>query len=326
MLLKLCQRPGKESMRHLRIPNRNKKHKVLEEQIQIQQENRQITQSYPNSNSFKGFVEENKFTKQNDHWDSSKIQNKANLKQKHSKIQLKIKEENKENLCIDEDSKVLMPFEIKKLIESTSKQRNNILDMISFPYGKNSTKILQNLKEISLLSIKKIQIWFQRIKATERKLKDVEVKTHQSLEKKDVGLDILKSSSKRMRSSRPNLKAKEKTHTQSRVADLNCRSSFSKINQNTEYLRNRNDFISCYDVDFESKEDESRFANRNSREEIIEYNPDELSEEDSDPSSEIGNQYMMLNQNSHQNYLAPDKDLMVWGKSIPIYEWKNWGK
>ena len=129
-----------------------------------------------------------------------------------------------------------------------------------------------------------------------------------------------------MRSSRPNLKAKEKTHTQSRVADLNCRSSFSKINQNTEYLRNRNDFISCYDVDFESKEDESRFANRNSREEIIEYNPDELSEEDSDPSSEIGNQYMMLNQNSHQNYLAPDKDLMVWGKSIPIYEWKNWGK
>ena len=138
MLLKLCQRPGKESMRHLRIPNRNKKHKVLEEQIQIQQENRQIIQSYPNSNSFKGFVEENKFTKQNDHWDSSKIQNKANLKQKHSKIQLKIKEENKENLCIDEDSKVLMPFEIKKLIESTSKQRNNILDMISFPYGKNT--------------------------------------------------------------------------------------------------------------------------------------------------------------------------------------------
>lgn len=79
-------------------------------------------------------------------------------------------------------------------------------------------------------------------------------------------------------------------------------------------------------MDYESKEEESGYANKNSREEIIEYNPDELSDDASDSDSDIDNHYLMLNHNSIRSLNAPDKDLTVSGKAAHIYECKNFGK
>jgi len=52
--------------------------------------------------------------------------------------------------------------------------------------------------------------------------------------------------------------------------------------------------------------------NKSSKDEVIEYNPEELSEDDSDNCDDYG-QYQPL-----------AKSLLVQGHAIPIYNWKGW--
>lgn len=101
------------------------------------------------------------------------------------------KEEIKEKELKEEESKVLMPFDIKKLIDSDMTNQHSILDNIGFPDSENFEKIIQSTKEISLQFIKKVQNSIQRIKATEKKLKELEKKAKENYTKKSKLLDNL---------------------------------------------------------------------------------------------------------------------------------------
>lgn len=95
-----------------------------------------------------------------------------------------VQEEIKEKEQQDEDSKVLMPFDIKKMIEYDMTDQHSILDGISFPISENFEEILQWMKEISLQAIKKIQNSIQRIKGTDKRLKELERKAKENYTKK----------------------------------------------------------------------------------------------------------------------------------------------
>lgn len=97
------------------------------------------------------------------------------------------KEEEKGPYFENKNSKVLMPLEIKKMLESSASSTSTLLDSLQFPSPKSSVKILQHVREISIGSVKKIQNTIQRVKGTERKLKELERKASEHLKRK--GLD-----------------------------------------------------------------------------------------------------------------------------------------
>lgn len=98
-----------------------------------------------------------------------------------------VKEESKQTR--EGSNLISAPLEIKKMIENALLTREAILDSIHFPDCKNSLKIMQWVREISISSVKKIQSNIQRIKATEKKLKELQQKTKVSLKKKGVSLE-----------------------------------------------------------------------------------------------------------------------------------------
>lgn len=107
------------------------------------------------------------------------------LKKKPTPRSKLIKEESKGN----ETGKVSSPYEIKKMIESSILSEKMILESIQFPSGKNSLKVMQFVREISISSVKKIQTSIQRIKATEKKLKDLQKKQKDVLKKKGFAFE-----------------------------------------------------------------------------------------------------------------------------------------
>lgn len=92
---------------------KHKKQKVLEEQIQIQQDNGNSELIQQKDSSLIWSEDSISFEKQFCSNLNCKMQNKLSSKQKSRKLHLKIKEDNKENMWIEEDSKIMMPFEIK---------------------------------------------------------------------------------------------------------------------------------------------------------------------------------------------------------------------
>lgn len=100
-----------------------------------------------------------------------------------------VKEEAKQKVEDDTSTKISSPYEIKKMLESTVLSRETLIESIQFPDGRNSVKILQYIREISISSVKKIQSSIQRIKATEKKLKELQKKTKDSLKRKGVSLE-----------------------------------------------------------------------------------------------------------------------------------------
>ena len=94
------------------------------------------------------------------------------------------KEEAKDKVTQDVQSKVIMPYDIKKIIDSDITADYAILDDVGYPTSDNFDKILQCMKEISINSVKKIRNSIQRIKATEKKLKELERKASENLKKK----------------------------------------------------------------------------------------------------------------------------------------------
>lgn len=81
-------------------------------------------------------------------------------------------------------SQFLMPYDIKKSIDSDNSDNYALLEGIGFPNPSSFEKVLQCMKEISIASVKKIQNNIQRIKATEKKLKELERKASENLKKK----------------------------------------------------------------------------------------------------------------------------------------------
>lgn len=81
--------------------------------------------------------------------------------------------------------------------------------------------------------------------------------------------------------------------------------------------------------DQEMQEEVIMSGNKNSRDEIIEYNPEELSYDGSDDDNYYDNHQLLQNNNlyndAHPQFI-PEKNLSVVGKAMPVYGCKNWGK
>jgi hypothetical protein len=181
-------------------PKRVKRQKVTDSKVQIKVLNthEEIKEHNRNSNfNKKGTNEENKFEnvvmlEVGKTTTPKKSSTKSSpLKTKSSPLVIKNspKEESKERKHHNHDSKIISPFEIKKMIENSLLSRERILNSIYFPDPKNGSKILQSVKEISISSVKKIQSSIQRIKATEKKLTELRQKTKESLRRKGISLN-----------------------------------------------------------------------------------------------------------------------------------------
>jgi hypothetical protein len=181
-------------------PKRVKRQKVTDSRVQIKIENthEEIKEHNRNSNfNKKGTNEENKFEnvlmlELGKTASPKKSSTKSSpLKNKSSPLVIKNspKEESKERKHHNHDSKIISPFEIKKMIENSLLSRERILNSIYFPDPKNGYKILQSVKEISISSVKKIQSSIQRIKGTEKKLTELRQKTKESLRRKGISLN-----------------------------------------------------------------------------------------------------------------------------------------
>lgn len=174
-------------------PKRVKRQKVTDSKVQIMLENVHEEVKEPNKNSNfnkKQTNEENKFEKIVKQ-EITKIATpkKSPVKSSPAKSKIAPKEESKERKSHSNESRIISPFEIKKMIESSLLSKERILNSIHFPDPKNGFKILQGVKEISISSVKKIQSSIQRIRATEKKLVELQLKTKESLKKKGINLD-----------------------------------------------------------------------------------------------------------------------------------------
>lgn len=89
-----------------------------------------------------------------------------------------------------QNSRFLMPYDIKKVIENDNTEDYSLLEGIGFPSASSFDKVVQCMKEISIASVKKIQNNIQRIKATEKKLKELERKATENLKKKSKPLIV----------------------------------------------------------------------------------------------------------------------------------------
>lgn len=58
-----------------------------------------------------------------------------------------------------------MPFEIKRMIENSSSSRLDLINSLEFPCGKDATKILSQIREISSTSITKLQNCLKKLRS-----------------------------------------------------------------------------------------------------------------------------------------------------------------
>ena len=103
----------KRDWEHETNQKKDKRQRTEEEQIQIHELKEQKEMNVDDRIINKTIKEEdkNEWAKEEKYW--SKARNGRNESRKTLKTQLKINEENKENIKIEEESKILMPFEIK---------------------------------------------------------------------------------------------------------------------------------------------------------------------------------------------------------------------
>ena len=302
-----------------------KKQKLSEEEIQIKENDDNKNSEVINTHIE---IEKEEDTKQEIihelplNKDESEDSINNNSHQLHVNINEESKE-SKESSWTEEELNFLMPFEIKKLIESSSKSKEMILESITFPPEKNAVKILQHLKEISISSIEEIQNWFQRMIGTDRKIQDYDYKSNHWVAKKNFNQTKFSYAKPWTRyNSSPYSKDKDMRIHKSNENHKYL--NYLKYSHNPELIQNHNEYSSKGEIENLNIENgkSRKHWNKSSRDEIIEYNPEEMSEECSDSNSNKSNQYMILNQDYQYNYPIMNKDLMITGKKIPIYCWK----
>lgn len=168
-----------------------KKQKVSEDEIQIKESERELEANIVTTQIEVEKQEESKQDLPQD-FEKPDVPLEESEKQMSPEIEVNIQEDCKENSGTEEDLNFLMPLEIKRLIKEASQTKEMILESVSFPPVKNSSKILKQIKEISINSIKEIQNCFQRMTETDRKLREYEIKTNHCVIKKNVSSNKFK--------------------------------------------------------------------------------------------------------------------------------------
>ena len=175
-------------------PKKVKRQKLDDSKIQIQID-KELEKSESHKEQVSHNLSEKEETKQQTAPSKTTTPQKTPQKEKKQETPVKPpkeeKEESKESVFEDKNSKVPTPLEIKKMIENSTHSSTSIFESIRFPTGKNSVKVLQHMREISIASVKRIQNTVQRIKASEKKLKHLEHKTNESLKKKGICIDFV---------------------------------------------------------------------------------------------------------------------------------------
>lgn len=299
-----------------------KKQKVSEDEIQINENEREVEAQVVTANIQTENEEESKKDIQNDLEDSDESLEEI-IKIQSPKVEVNIQEDWKENSGTEEDSEFLTPFEIKRLIKESSQTKEMIIESLVFPSVKNSSKILKQIKEISITSIQEIQNWFQRMIDTERKLRDYEFKSSNWAMKKSISHNKFKYIKPRIRyNSSPYSKDREERSY--KANDHHKCPNYLKYIKNPELSNGRFEYSAKGDVEMAHTDNGQSESSRNksSRDEVIEFNPEKLSDQCSDSNSNKSNQYMILNHDYPYYYHIMNKDLMITGKKIPIYGWK----
>lgn len=88
------------------------------------------------------------------------------------------------------EARLSLPFEIRKTIEGGVMSKDKILELIDLP-KENYFKVFDNIKDISMSLVKKIETNIHKNRIQRRKLKEMFVKTYKSQNKHD---DVMCSS------------------------------------------------------------------------------------------------------------------------------------
>ncbi|CAI2387174.1 unnamed protein product [Moneuplotes crassus] len=187
------------------------------------------------------------------------------------------------------DSRLVQPHEIKKAIESSCMAQDKILDLIDVPQ-EEYYKIFDQMRDISMTMVRKIEAHIRKSRSQRRRLKEMFLKTLKNQENHS-----------KVMSNKPSKGGK--------TEDGN------KIRMKLSHIKKEISGGEMHICDPAHMLDEMVYIpNKSSRNDVIEYNPVELSLEDSDASEE------------YDEYPSSCKDLTVRGRAMPIYGCKNCGK